>query len=588
MRLRTITTAALGGLAFSLLSAPPAWAATLQVTTASDTVDANIGDGVCADANGECSLRAAVQEANATRGADTIRLVAGGNYTLSIAGAGEDAAATGDLDVSSGITIEGRGATVNAAELDRAFDVLSGRLAVNNLTVVRGAPPETESGGAFRSTATLVITNSEINGNTVFGSGASGGAVVNTGGTLSISDSSLRGNSATRAGGAIEADAGTTTLDGVSLTNNVTGPTPGNGGGLHLTGAGDVTVTDSSVTGNAASEEGGGLWNSSTGTFSVTGSTVSGNIARGPAADQGGGGLFNDGGLLQVTDSQVTGNVADGASGSGGGILNNLGTLEVSASGITGNSAARAGGGIEANVGSTSLVKVNLSSNKTGEAPGNGGGLHLTGAGYVSVQSSRVVGNTATAEGGGLWNSASGTMDVRLSSVGNNTASGNDADQGGGGLYNDGGVLTVTNSVIRENSADGTSGSGGGILNNLGTLEVTRTLISGNDASRAGGGIEANVGTTTTSDVILANNATGPNPGNGGGLHLTGAGTVTIDGGWINGNAAANEGGGLWNSATGTMTVTNAAIFGNTAPDGPNVYNDGGDFTVDGDPVPVG
>lgn len=104
MRLRTITTAALGGLALSLLGAPPAWAATFQVDTRADTVDANIGDGSCADANGDCSLRAAVQEANADGGADTIML-GSARYTLTLAGAGEDAAATGDLDVTSPITI---------------------------------------------------------------------------------------------------------------------------------------------------------------------------------------------------------------------------------------------------------------------------------------------------------------------------------------------------------------------------------------------------------------------------------------------------------------------------------------------------
>jgi len=52
--LRTITTAALGGLAISLLIAPPAWADTFQVNTIADRVDANIGDGVCADARGHC------------------------------------------------------------------------------------------------------------------------------------------------------------------------------------------------------------------------------------------------------------------------------------------------------------------------------------------------------------------------------------------------------------------------------------------------------------------------------------------------------------------------------------------------------
>ena len=36
------------------------------------------------------------------------------------------------------------------------------------------------------------------------------------------------------------------------------------------------------------------------------------------------------------------------------------------------------------------------------------------------------------------------------------------------------------------------------------------------------------------------------------------------------------------------MTVTNTAIFGNTAPVGPQVFNDGGTFTLDGEPVPVG
>lgn len=190
---------------------------------------------------------------------------------MSIAGGSEDGAATGDLDATSTITIQGRGSTVDAAGLDRAFDALAASLTVDGLTVVAGAPPETQSGGGYRSTGTLVISNSLINGNTVFGAGASGGGVINNAGSLSLSNSGLDGNPATRAGGAIEANLGTTMLDRVSLSANATGPTPGNGGGLHLTGTGSVTVTNSAVSGNTATEEGGGLWNSSTGTFSVSG-----------------------------------------------------------------------------------------------------------------------------------------------------------------------------------------------------------------------------------------------------------------------------------------------------------------------------
>jgi CSLREA domain-containing protein len=52
-------------------------AATFNVTTQNDTLDANPGDGACADGGGACSLRAAIGEANALAGADTIMLPAG-------------------------------------------------------------------------------------------------------------------------------------------------------------------------------------------------------------------------------------------------------------------------------------------------------------------------------------------------------------------------------------------------------------------------------------------------------------------------------------------------------------------------------
>lgn len=136
-----------------------------------------------------------------------------------------------------------------------------------------------------------------------------------------------------------------------------------------------------------------------------------------------------------------------------------------------------------------------------------------------------------------------------------------------------------------KNSADGTSGSGGGILNNKGTLDVTSTVLADNSASRAGGGIEANIGTTTLLRVTLVVNSTGPNPGNGGGLHLTGAGVVDIARSVVSGNTATAEGGGLWNSATGTMTVTRSVVLGNEAPVGPDVFNDGGTFTLNNSPV---
>ncbi|TYP83716.1 right-handed parallel beta-helix repeat-containing protein [Blastococcus xanthinilyticus] len=408
MRTKTLASAGAAGLALGLLAAAPAQAGDkahqaegdrdFRVTTTKDTADHDLHDGTCADAQGACSLRAAVQQANAS-GGGTVVLAKKAAYALTLHGE-DDAGATGDLDVSSAVTIEGNGATVDARGEHRVFDVLAGGwLRLNHVTVTGGA---------------------------ALGEGlpASGGGVRNAG-VLEVERSTITGNQATRAGGGIEASAGsTTTINRSTLSHNSTGAGPGNGGGLHLTGAGTVHVSRSIVTGNTAAAEGGGLWNSGAGTMTVERSTISRNTASGDEATMGGGGLFQDAGAgtLTVTRSQVTDNVADGAAGSGGGILNDQGTVVVERSVITGNSSMRAGGGIEANVGTTTLSRTELNRNTTGAAPGNGGGLHLTGAGTVTIERSRVTGNAAANEGGGLWNSETGTMTVSRTDIRRNTA----------------------------------------------------------------------------------------------------------------------------------------------------------------------
>src|SRR5690606_20495901 len=111
--------------------------------------------------------------------------------------------------------------------------------------------------------------------------------------------------------------------------------------------------------------------------------------------------------------------------------------------------------------------------------------------------------------------------------VDGNTASGDAADDGGGGVFNAGGMVMVQNAtVISNNIADGTAGSGGGIFNNAGgSVEISDSMITGNIANRAGGGIEDNsgaMGGLTLTNVSLDSNNTGvapaiASPGNGGG-----------------------------------------------------------------------
>lgn len=74
---RLFVVAALLAVSVAALAPPrPAHAATFTVNTITDADDANPGDGVCdsdaGTAGDQCTLRAAISEANALDGADTI------------------------------------------------------------------------------------------------------------------------------------------------------------------------------------------------------------------------------------------------------------------------------------------------------------------------------------------------------------------------------------------------------------------------------------------------------------------------------------------------------------------------------------
>ncbi|QWC84197.1 hypothetical protein KLP28_11410 [Nocardioidaceae bacterium] len=573
--------------------------AALALSSLAYAAPATAAPGDTVTVNNEQQLRQAVFRAN-RGGPSTIKLRS--NIRLNRDGNGGPF--RGDLDINrnADVTILGQGKTINANGIDRHFDVSAGAsLTIRRAILTNGAPGVGESGGAIRSAGDLDIRNSRILKNTVTGEGASGGAVFNDGGELLVSASRLNRNSAVRAGGAVELDGGTALIRNSRMAGNNAGTAPGNGGALHTTGDGQVTLVGSSARNNTA-VEGGGLWNSDTGSLGLVRTEVQGNTATGSnagdATDAGGGGIYNDGGTVVVGASQVLRNDATGTSASGGGILNK-GTMEIESTTISDNSATRAGGGIEGAGGSsTDVLNSAVLNNAVATNPGNGGGVHLGGDAEATVVGSRVLGNTAGAEGGGLWNNT-GTMTVESTVLRGNSAGGDAADNGGGGLYNNGGTMVVTNAVVEDNSATGTAGSGGGILNNAGTLTVTETTVESNEANRAGGGIEAADGTTEIRrSSLVGNSIATAAPGNGGGLHIGGAGTSLVARSLVQGNTAV-EGGGLWNSGAGDMTVRNSEVSenvatGTNAADDPateeneattdagggGIYNDGGTMSV--------
>jgi len=188
-------------LAFLILTAAfgsePARAAAFAVTSIADGVDLSPGNGIC-DADPTpavtCTLRAAVQEANALAGDDSISLPAG-TYALTLAGL-EDVAASGDLDVTSTIVIEGAGAglsVVDQTTADRVLEVwFAGDLVLSGVTL-RGGDAGTELGGGIRNLGLVSLDGVRITGNAA----RLGGGIFNIGG-LQIVDSVIDGNVATQ------------------------------------------------------------------------------------------------------------------------------------------------------------------------------------------------------------------------------------------------------------------------------------------------------------------------------------------------------------------------------------------------------
>jgi CSLREA domain-containing protein len=260
-----------------LVTAPAAWAATFTVDSNADEVDASPGDGSCSSATGRCTLRAAIQEANTLAGADTINLPAG-TYTLTIAGTGEAAATTGDLDIIEDLTLTGAGANatiVDGGALDRVFDLQGGGPAnISDITIQNGNVAGIgEDGGGIRCDGVLTVLNVTVKGN----SAKNGGGVATSG----------NGNSST--------------LTNVTLSGN----SADKGGGIHGTGGGtQTTMTNCTISGNSAASDGGGAFldQATLANVTITNNTSAGN----------GGGINKGGGSLLSVKSVI---IADNPAG---------------------------------------------------------------------------------------------------------------------------------------------------------------------------------------------------------------------------------------------------------------------------------
>lgn len=231
------------------------------VDSTADASDAHPGDGTCAAAGGACTLRAAVEESNATCGGVPI-VVPAGTYQLN----------DGALVLRCSTEMSGAGARSTVitrapgAAPSRVFEIARGTVAISGVSITNG-----------------LANGSDVEDNP----GVGAGIWIDNPGHVSVSDSAISGNHASVSGGGIDNDGDLTVLRSTVSGNSVSGGALQIGGGIDHFGS-DLSITNSTISGNAA-VTGGGVLSGSDASFvndTIADNTGGGFVRSGLANSQ--------------------------------------------------------------------------------------------------------------------------------------------------------------------------------------------------------------------------------------------------------------------------------------------------------------
>lgn len=444
------------GLVLSLLFSwrvmvTPAYAAVFVVNNPGDAGDSNPGDGICATATKVCTLRAAIEEANAHPGVDTITIPA---MTIVL---------SKELDTKyiygndTSVIIQGAGQNntiIDGNKLTRVFyfEARSGSHTISDLTIRNGYNLNTtdpnrwvKDGGGIFSEASLTLNNVTITNCQAY----QGGGIYGEHAFLGPAGWNIP----------------SLTLHNVTLTGNrATSQDYGYAGGGGLFSGSLLTADGLVITGNSAIQ-GGGLYQNSPKSVDTASTVTNFTISNNGAVD--GAGIDNDLGALTLTNGKIENNVGSGfrpgCSPSsciytgGGGIYNNLGTLI--------------------------MQNVSVNANKVTTAGSYGGGIYNFQ--YMSLTNVTISHNTAATGAGisnGNYQSLPNSLTLINVTVGENTGQDSTTpyvDSQGGGIYNNG-YMKILTSTIAKNKA-----RYGGGFQNLGTVDMYNSIIADNTAAVA-------------------------------------------------------------------------------------------------------
>lgn len=583
-----------------VLSVP---AAVFVVNSAGDSGDHNLADGVCNDGAGQCTLRAAIEQANATSQADLI--------SFNIPGSGIPVIRpTRALPViTNPVTIDGTTQPSGLVELNGAragiavdgLTIASGQSVIRGLVIHRfdknGIRIENAGGNIIEgnfigtdATGTLASGNTfdgiliNTPGNMIGGSIAAARNVIAGNGSDGIEISTaaavgniIRGNhiGTNAAGTAVIPNAfhgvhingapNTTVGGATSLARNLIS---GNWDGIRITG---MTATGSIVQSNYIGTNGAGskvLGNSGAGVM-ING--VAGNLIGGPAP-----------GLRNI----ISGNTAYGILLLNSGATGNRIQGNYIGTDAAGNVALSNGIGIFVNNASGNV----LGGDVVGAGnliAGNGDGVRIAGSGAAGNRvQGNLIGTNATGmaaignfQDGIVIRDAPGNLIGGLGSAARNIISGNQSR----GVFITG---SATETIVQGNyigtNATGNAALGnayhGVFINSAANNNVADNLISGNRLF----GILL-YGSSATANRVQGNwigsDATGTNPiGNATGVFIAESANRNTIG--PNNIIAFNQGDGVYvqsgtsNLITANSILSNAALGINLAPGGPTPNDD--------------
>lgn len=399
------------------------------VDSNADSSDANVGNGICADVAGLCSLRAAIQEINASGVTSKIIITKMTDDTIRI---------SSPLIITRSMTIEGQARTISKITHN------------GNIST-----PEVSNG--FITTANLTLD--KVNIDKFFYA-----VVVDTPGILVKVNNSLIGNSKI---GLRLTKASTVEIFQSRVEFNTVH-------GIYVSDKGYVRLIDSQVRGNTSEFCGAGV--SVIGTGSKLNSSNNTLIVDNQSISDGGA-ICNSSGQIILLDTNLSENIS---SKNGGGLYQNQGFTYIDGSSTVGNNQASFGGGIYIMNGGLSIRSVGVSTPRVigNNAVNAGGGLYLGGIGPHLLDGVIVEGNKSKGSGGILLyhpDSMGSKLTIRNSSIVNNQAT----EKGGGGVsinYKTN-VLFIENTTISGNTA---VTDGGGLFIVKGYVDISNTTISNN------------------------------------------------------------------------------------------------------------